>query len=61
MAVPVVAVAAGVEILSAIAKIATTDEGVAWIGRRLKDKLPALRALIKAHQKVKVAGKLPGA
>jgi len=42
-------------------KIGSSEEGLAWIGRRLHDKMPAIRARIKANRKVKVGGKLPGA
>lgn len=58
---PAAAVALGAEILSGMLKIGSSEEGLAWIGRRLHDKMPAIRARIKANRKVKVGGKLPGA
>jgi hypothetical protein len=59
MAAPAVgaAIAVGAEIMSMLLKIASSDEGVAWIGRHLKDKRPALRARIRANRHVKVGGK----
>ena len=50
-------IAAGVEIVQMILKIASSDDGVAWLGRKMKDKLPALRARIRANKHVKVGGK----
>jgi hypothetical protein len=60
MVVPLVAgaaVTAGLEALSALLKIATTPDGIEWIGRKLKDDLPALRARVRANKHVKIAGK----
>jgi hypothetical protein len=51
------AVAAGAEILKMLLQIATTDEGVAWIGRKMKDKLPALRTRVRALKHVRVGGR----
>ena len=57
MVAPAVAAAAvlGKEILDLIVKVGGSPEGLDWIGRQLKDKVPALRARIRANEKVPVA------
>lgn len=58
MAVPAVAaVTLGAEVLQLLLKIASTEEGVAWIGRRMKGELPALRARVRKNKHVKVGGR----
>lgn len=57
MTIPLAAVTLGAEVMQLLVKIAASDEGMAWIGRKMKDKLPTLRARIRANKKVKVGGK----
>jgi hypothetical protein len=53
------AVTVGLEVLASLLKIATTPDGLEWIGRKMKDDLPSLRARVRANKHVPVAGKTP--
>ena len=58
MVLPLVAAGAvelGKDILEMVVKVGSSPEGLEWIGRKLKDKAPALRARIAKNQHVPVA------